>query len=125
MQALFRNQGGFHVIGSGRDKIEKPDQLAAAAASAQAQDLDGLVVIGGDDSNTNAAVLAEYFLEQGGCGRGLRIRTPSCMHATRRDAPRCAAVCRLVLLAAALPPTHPPTPVFPPRRAHPSACLQA
>ena len=74
MQALFRNQGGFHVIGSGRDKIEKPDQLAAAAASAQAQDLDGLVVIGGDDSNTNAAVLAEYFLEQ-----GAHAQLPPCM----------------------------------------------
>jgi pyrophosphate--fructose-6-phosphate 1-phosphotransferase len=67
--AKFRNTGGFHLLGSGRDKIEKPEQLAAAAASAAALKLDGLVVIGGDDSNTNAAVLAEYFLASGSvCG---------------------------------------------------------
>jgi pyrophosphate--fructose-6-phosphate 1-phosphotransferase len=61
----FRNTGGFDLIGSGRDKIESPEQLAASAAAVRELELDGLVVIGGDDSNTNAAVLAEYFLEQG------------------------------------------------------------
>lgn len=63
--APFRNQGGFNIIGSGRDKIESAEQLAAAATTARNMELDGLVVIGGDDSNTNAAVLAEYFLAKG------------------------------------------------------------
>lgn len=61
--APYRNQGGFDLIGSGRTKIETPEQLAAALKTAQT--LDALVVIGGDDSNTNAAVLAEYFLAHG------------------------------------------------------------
>lgn len=61
----FRNQGGFHLLGSGRDKIEKPEQLAAAATVCRDLTLDGLVVVGGDDSNTNACVLAEYFLASG------------------------------------------------------------
>ena len=60
--APFRNQGGFDLLGSGRTKIETPEQLQGAAASAKNLNLDGLVVIGGDDSNTNAAILAEYFL---------------------------------------------------------------
>ncbi len=59
-----RNLGGFDLIGSGRDKIETTEQLAAAAAAMRASALDALVVIGGDDSNTNAALLAEYFLAQ-------------------------------------------------------------
>lgn len=42
-QVPYRNQGGFHLIGSGRDKIEKPEQLGAAAAAFAAHDLDGLV----------------------------------------------------------------------------------
>ncbi len=57
----FKNQGGFDLIGSGRTKIETEKQLAEAAKSVEALNLDGLVVIGGDDSNTNAAVLAEHF----------------------------------------------------------------
>jgi pyrophosphate--fructose-6-phosphate 1-phosphotransferase len=61
----YRNQGGFDMIGSGRTKIESPQQLAASLSTAQALELDGLVVIGGDDSNTNAAVLAEYFKTNG------------------------------------------------------------
>ncbi|KAL6774582.1 hypothetical protein ACKKBG_A25560 [Auxenochlorella protothecoides x Auxenochlorella symbiontica] len=61
---FYRNQGGFHLICSGRDKIEKPEQLKAAKQTCKELGLDGLVVIGGDDSNTNAAVLAEYFLSQ-------------------------------------------------------------
>ncbi len=59
-----RNQGGFDLIGSGRVKIETGDQLAAALKTVQEHGLDGLVIIGGDDSNTNAAVLAEYFIEK-------------------------------------------------------------
>ncbi len=63
--APYRNQGGFDLIGSGRTKIETPEQFAGALKSAKALDLDGLVIIGGDDSNTNAALLAEYFLQNG------------------------------------------------------------
>lgn len=63
--AFYRNQGGFDLIGSGRTKIETDEQLAASLKTVQDLGLDGLVVIGGDDSNTNAAVLAEYFLKNG------------------------------------------------------------
>lgn len=61
----FRNQGGFDLIGSGRTKIETQEQLSASLATVSKMDLDGLVIIGGDDSNTNAAVLAEYFKKNG------------------------------------------------------------
>lgn len=57
-----RNMGGFDLIGSGRTKIETPDQFSACLQTCKELTLDGLVVIGGDDSNTNAAVIAEYFL---------------------------------------------------------------
>lgn len=57
----YRNSGGFDMIGSGRHKIEKPSEFASSLANCMALNLDGLVVIGGDDSNTNAAILAEYF----------------------------------------------------------------
>ncbi|CUI16852.1 phosphofructokinase [Candidatus Protochlamydia naegleriophila] len=63
--ALYRNQGGFDLIGSGRTKIETPEQFEAAEKTVTRLSLDGLVVIGGDDSNTNAAVLAEYFKQSG------------------------------------------------------------
>jgi diphosphate-dependent phosphofructokinase len=61
--APYLNQGGFDMIGSGRTKIETEDQLNASLAVVQKMKLDGLVIIGGDDSNTNAAILAEYFLK--------------------------------------------------------------
>ncbi len=61
----YRNTGGFDMIGSGRDKIETPEQLAACRETSAALGLDGLLVIGGDDSNTNAAVLAQYFVTHG------------------------------------------------------------
>lgn len=57
----YRNQGGFDMIASGRDKIETPEQFKQAEETALKLDLDGLVVIGGDDSNTNACLLAESF----------------------------------------------------------------
>jgi len=63
--APYRNQGGFDLIGSGRTKIETEEQLAASLKTATEHDLDGIVIIGGDDSNTNAAILAEYFLKSG------------------------------------------------------------
>jgi pyrophosphate--fructose-6-phosphate 1-phosphotransferase len=61
----FRNTGGFDLIGGGRDKIETDEQLAACKATCEQLNLSGLVIIGGDDSNTNAAVLTEYFMGQG------------------------------------------------------------
>jgi len=61
-----RNSGGFDMIGSGRDKIESEEQLAKCLEVSKELALDGLVVVGGDDSNTNAAVLAEYFEQHGG-----------------------------------------------------------
>lgn len=63
--APYRNQGGFDLIGSGRTKIETPEQFEAVAKNVQSLNLDGLVIIGGDDSNTNAAFLAEYFKSVG------------------------------------------------------------
>ncbi|KFK30957.1 hypothetical protein AALP_AA6G049400 [Arabis alpina] len=57
----YRNQGGFDMICSGRDKIETPEQFQQAEETVTTMDLDGLVVIGGDDSNTNACLLAENF----------------------------------------------------------------
>jgi pyrophosphate--fructose-6-phosphate 1-phosphotransferase len=61
----YRNTGGFDIIGSGRTKIETPEQFASSLETVKKQALDALVIIGGDDSNTNAALLAEYFLDQG------------------------------------------------------------
>uniref|UniRef100_A0A803NZH4 Pyrophosphate--fructose 6-phosphate 1-phosphotransferase subunit beta n=1 Tax=Cannabis sativa TaxID=3483 RepID=A0A803NZH4_CANSA len=69
----YRNQGGFDMICSGRDKIETPEQFQQAADTAQKLDLDGLVVIGGDDSNTNACLLAENFR-----GKNLKTRVIGC-----------------------------------------------
>lgn len=63
--APYRNTGGFDMIGSGRTKIETPEQLEASLKTCRTLDLDGLVIIGGDDSNTNAALLAEFFFTQG------------------------------------------------------------
>jgi pyrophosphate--fructose-6-phosphate 1-phosphotransferase len=61
----FRNTGGFDIIGSGRTKIETPEQFASSLETAKKLYLNAVVIIGGDDSNTNAALLAEYFTEQG------------------------------------------------------------
>jgi len=60
-----RNLGGFHLIGSGRTKIETKEQRESCIKTCKALSLDGIVIIGGDDSNTNAAILAEYFLAHG------------------------------------------------------------
>ena len=51
------------MIGSGRDKIKSSKQLKACLKTCRELELHGLVIIGGDDSNTNAAELAEYFME--------------------------------------------------------------
>ena len=57
----YRNTGGFDIIGSGRTKLEKPEQFEAGLEILRELKIVALVIIGGDDSNTNAAVLAEYF----------------------------------------------------------------
>ena len=62
---LYRNMGGFDMIRAGRHKIETPEQFASSLEHATKMDLDGLAVIGGDDSNTNACLLAEYFAAKG------------------------------------------------------------
>jgi pyrophosphate--fructose-6-phosphate 1-phosphotransferase len=61
----YRNTGGFDMIGSGRTKIETPEQFAASLETADKLGLDAVVIVGGDDSNTNAALLAEYFEARG------------------------------------------------------------
>jgi len=61
----YRNTGGFDIIGSGRTKLESKEQFDACAANMKKLGISALVVIGGDDSNTNAAVLAEYFAANG------------------------------------------------------------
>ncbi|GAB4190994.1 MAG: diphosphate--fructose-6-phosphate 1-phosphotransferase [Simkaniaceae bacterium] len=61
----YRNTGGFDLIGSGRTKIESEEQLNKAFSTVKKLQLNGLVIIGGDDSNTNAAILAEYFMQKG------------------------------------------------------------
>jgi pyrophosphate--fructose-6-phosphate 1-phosphotransferase len=58
----YRNTGGFDIIGSGRTKIETPEQVASSVETAKKLNLDAIVIIGGDDSNTNAALLAEHFV---------------------------------------------------------------
>lgn len=57
----YRNTGGFDMIGSGRTKIETEDQFETSAKVCRERGINALVIIGGDDSNTNAALLAEYF----------------------------------------------------------------
>jgi len=57
----YRNTGGFDMIGSGRTKLETEEQFQQARKNCEALGINALVIIGGDDSNTNACVLAEYF----------------------------------------------------------------
>ncbi|MCR5177954.1 MAG: diphosphate--fructose-6-phosphate 1-phosphotransferase [Lachnospiraceae bacterium] len=57
----FRNTGGFDIIGSGRTKLETEEQFKIVTEVAKKHGLTAIVIIGGDDSNTNAAVLAEYM----------------------------------------------------------------
>lgn len=61
MMDRYRNTGGFDIIGSGRTKIETPEQFEQTLQTAKKRKLRAVVVIGGDDSNTNAALLAEFF----------------------------------------------------------------
>ena len=57
----YRNTGGFDIIGSGRTKLEKEEQFEKGYEILKELDIKALVIIGGDDSNTNACVLAEYY----------------------------------------------------------------
>ncbi len=57
----YRNTGGFDIIGSGRTKLEEEDQFEKGIQILRELNIKALVIIGGDDSNTNACVLAEYY----------------------------------------------------------------
>ncbi|MDE6322027.1 MAG: diphosphate--fructose-6-phosphate 1-phosphotransferase, partial [Muribaculaceae bacterium] len=57
----YRNTGGFDIIGSGRTKLESKEQFDKGLEIIKELDIKALVIIGGDDSNTNAAILAEYY----------------------------------------------------------------
>lgn len=57
----YRNTGGFDIIGSGRTKLENPDQFEKGLEILKKLGIKAVVIIGGDDSNTNACVLAEYY----------------------------------------------------------------
>lgn len=61
----YRNTGGFDMIQSGRAKLEKEEQYQKAADTCRSLGIDSLVIVGGDDSNTNACMLAEHFLQNG------------------------------------------------------------
>ncbi len=57
----YRNTGGFDMIGSGRTKLEEVEQFESGLKIIRELDIKAIVIIGGDDSNTNACVLAEYY----------------------------------------------------------------
>ena len=59
----YRNTGGFDIIGSGRTKLETEEQFQKSLAVCQKLNISAVVIIGGDDSNTNAALLAEWFVK--------------------------------------------------------------
>ncbi|MEO7423785.1 MAG: diphosphate--fructose-6-phosphate 1-phosphotransferase [Fibrobacteria bacterium] len=61
----YRNTGGFDIIGSGRTKLETPEQFDRCIEVIKSLELNAVVIIGGDDSNTNAAILAEYLKAKG------------------------------------------------------------
>lgn len=60
----YRNTGGFDIIGSGRTKLEEEWQYEKGAEICNELNIKAIVIIGGDDSNTNACVLAEYYLQK-------------------------------------------------------------
>ena len=66
----YRNTGGFDIIGSGRTKLETKEQFDSGLEILKELGITALVIIGGDDSNTNAAVLAEYY---NGIGAGVQV----------------------------------------------------
>ncbi len=60
----YRNTGGFDIIGSGRTKLEEPWQFDKGIEICKQLHIKAIIIIGGDDSNTNACVLAEYYLQK-------------------------------------------------------------
>jgi pyrophosphate--fructose-6-phosphate 1-phosphotransferase len=62
------NTGGFDYLGTGRTKIDSPEKFAAVLTTVQKYSLDGIIIVGGDDSNTNAIELAEFLSEQHNAG---------------------------------------------------------
>ncbi|MDR1679774.1 MAG: diphosphate--fructose-6-phosphate 1-phosphotransferase [Prevotellaceae bacterium] len=60
----YRNTGGFDIIGSGRTKLEEEEQFDRVAEICKKLNIKAIVIVGGDDSNTNACVLAEYFAKK-------------------------------------------------------------
>lgn len=66
----YRNTGGFDIIGSGRTKLETKEQFDKGLIILRELKIQALVIIGGDDSNTNACVLAEYYK---GIGAGVQV----------------------------------------------------
>ncbi len=58
----YRNTGGFDMIGSGRTKLEKAEQFEKARENCEKLGVEVIVIVGGDDSNTNACLLAEYYM---------------------------------------------------------------
>ncbi len=69
----YRNTGGFDIIGSGRTKLESEEQFLKAAENCKKLNISAIVVIGGDDSNTNACLLAEFYAQ-----KGIRINVIGC-----------------------------------------------
>ncbi len=61
----YRNTGGFDIIGSGRTKLEEKEQFEKGREVCEKLNINAIVIIGGDDSNTNACVLAEYYKQTG------------------------------------------------------------
>lgn len=66
----YRNTGGFDIIGSGRTKLEEEEQYEKGAVICEQLGIKAIVVIGGDDSNTNACVLAEYYVQK---NKGIQV----------------------------------------------------
>ena len=81
----YRNTGGFDIIGSGRTKLEEVSQFDKGLEIMKKLNINALVIIGGDDSNTNACVLAEYYKERGagvqviGCPKTIDGDLKNCM----------------------------------------------
>jgi diphosphate-dependent phosphofructokinase len=69
----YRNTGGFDIIGSGRTKLETSEQFDISAENCKKLGVNAIVIIGGDDSNTNACLLAEYF-----CAKNVPIQVVGC-----------------------------------------------
>lgn len=65
MTDAYRNTGGFDMIGSGRTKLETAEQFEKARVNCEKLGVSAIVIIGGDDSNTNACLLAEYYKSRG------------------------------------------------------------